>query len=59
MNYKIEFYKDDAKEWRWRIVASNGRIVATGGEGYQRKFFCKRGIKRIIEELPTATIEYL
>lgn len=25
------------KQWRWRIKAANGRIVATSGEGYNNK----------------------
>jgi len=23
--------------WRWRLVASNGRLLANGGEAYTRK----------------------
>lgn len=30
-------YKDTASEWRWRLVASNGRIVANSGEGYKNR----------------------
>jgi hypothetical protein len=30
----IEFYTDKAGEHRWRVVASNGKIVADSGEGY-------------------------
>lgn len=32
----IEYFKDDAGEWRWRAKAANGNIVATSGEGYKR-----------------------
>lgn len=31
---KIEVYRDSAGEWRWRLKAGNGRIMADGGEGY-------------------------
>jgi hypothetical protein len=34
---KIIVYKDRKKEWRWRLVARNGKIVAESGEGYKRK----------------------
>jgi uncharacterized protein len=34
---KIEIYRDDAKEWRWRLKATNGKIVAVSGEGYKNK----------------------
>ena len=33
---KFEIYKDVDNEWRWRLKASNGRIIAVG-EGYKRK----------------------
>jgi uncharacterized protein YegP (UPF0339 family) len=34
---KFEIYQDKAKEFRWRLKASNGRIIAESGEGYKRK----------------------
>jgi uncharacterized protein YegP (UPF0339 family) len=34
---KIQVYRDATGDWRWRLVASNGRIVADSGEGYRRK----------------------
>ena len=27
-------YEDASGEWRWRLVAGNGRIIADSGEGY-------------------------
>ena len=41
---KYELYKDTAGEWRWRLKASNGQIIATGGEGYKNKGDCEHGI---------------
>ncbi len=32
-----DFYQDGIKEWRWRLVAANGRIIADSGEGYTTK----------------------
>lgn len=32
---KTIIYRDARGEWRWRIVARNGRIVADSGEGYK------------------------
>jgi uncharacterized protein YegP (UPF0339 family) len=31
---KFEVFKDQAGEWRWRLRADNGRIVADSAEGY-------------------------
>ncbi len=33
----IEVYKDRASGWRWRITASNGKIVADSGEAYSTR----------------------
>lgn len=32
----LELYRDKQKKHRWRVVAPNGRIQATGAEGYNR-----------------------
>lgn len=34
---KWEFYKDNAGEWRWRKIASNGRIVGASSEGFSSR----------------------
>jgi uncharacterized protein YegP (UPF0339 family) len=34
---KIEVYKDDKGEWRWRAIAPNGRVVAVAGEGFKHR----------------------
>lgn len=34
MKYAVELYEDIAGAWRWRLVAENGQIVGTSGEGY-------------------------
>jgi uncharacterized protein YegP (UPF0339 family) len=33
----FQLYRDRARHWRWRVVASNGRLVADCGEGYRRR----------------------
>lgn len=34
---KVEIFLDNAGEWRWRYVRSNGRMMADSGEGYKNK----------------------
>ena len=41
---KYVVYKDQVDEWRWQLVADNGQIIATSGEGYVRKRDCLHGI---------------
>jgi uncharacterized protein YegP (UPF0339 family) len=45
MKYKV--YKDCSGEWRWRLVASNGRTLADSGEGYRDKRDCLAGIESV------------
>lgn len=42
MKYVIEFWNPWAGEWRWRIKARNGRILAVSSEGYKSKRHCER-----------------
>ena len=41
------YYKDARGEWRWRLKASNGRILADSGEGYKSEQECKADIDRV------------
>lgn len=45
--HTLEIYKDRKKEWRWRLRARNGKIVADSGEGYKRKATMLRSFKRV------------
>ncbi|MCA1815676.1 MAG: DUF1508 domain-containing protein [Acidobacteria bacterium] len=40
-------YKDAAGEWRWRLDATNGRVVADSGEGYAHKQDCLHAIELV------------
>jgi uncharacterized protein YegP (UPF0339 family) len=54
---KFYVYKDANGEYRWRLRAGNGRVIADSGEGYERKIDCEHGIELIKEESPTAPVE--
>jgi uncharacterized protein YegP (UPF0339 family) len=57
MAVKFELYKDTRGEFRWRLVASNGQTIATGGEGYKSKESAKDGIESVKKNAPIAKIE--
>jgi uncharacterized protein len=57
MAAKFELYKDSKGEFRWRLVASNGQTIATGGEGYKSKDSAKNGIESVKKNAPDAAIE--
>jgi hypothetical protein len=37
---RVHLYLDKAHEWRWRLVAVNGKTVAESGEGYSELRDC-------------------
>lgn len=55
----IEFYKDENKEWRWKVVASNGKIVADSAEGYKNKKDAQHGLRVAVQTLLVAVGDYM
>ena len=54
-NPKFEVYLDKAGEYRFRLTATNGQIIATG-EGYKSKAGCMNGIESIKKNAPDAAV---
>lgn len=52
---KFEVYQDKAGEYRFRLKATNGEIIATG-EGYKAKAGCMNGIESVKKNAPDAEI---
>jgi uncharacterized protein len=40
-------YVDTASQWRWRLKADNGRIIADSGQGYANQQDCLHGINLV------------
>jgi uncharacterized protein YegP (UPF0339 family) len=55
---KFEITRDAAKEFRWRLKAANGKILATSGQGYKAKADCRNGIKRIQEDVASGKLKF-
>ena len=53
---QFELYKDNAGEYRWRFVSTNGRIIATSSEGYVAKGDCQNGIDLVKREAQAAPV---
>jgi uncharacterized protein YegP (UPF0339 family) len=49
-------YTDSAGEWRWRLRASNDKIIADSGEGYYSQSGCEEAVARVQREAPIATV---
>ena len=52
---KFELYTDKAGEYRFRLKARNGEIIAVG-EGYKAKASCLNGIDSIRRNAPEAAL---
>jgi uncharacterized protein YegP (UPF0339 family) len=44
---RFDVYKDRKGEWRWRLLARNGRIVADSGEGFVSRAHAYRSARAV------------
>lgn len=54
-NPKFEVYQDKAGEYRFRLKAANGQVIAVG-EGYKAKAGCLNGIESVRKNAPEAEV---
>ena len=52
---KFEIYTDKAGEFRFRLKATNGQIIAVS-EGYKAMASCKNGIESVKKNAPEAAV---
>ncbi|MBQ6895613.1 MAG: YegP family protein [Oscillospiraceae bacterium] len=52
---KFEVYEDKAGEYRFRLKATNGQIIAVS-EGYKAKASCLNGIESVKKNAPEAEV---
>ncbi len=52
---KFEMYQDKAGEYRFRLKAKNGEVIATS-EGYTTKTSCENGIESVKKNAPEAEV---
>lgn len=57
-NPKFEMYTDKAGEFRFRLKARNGEVIAIS-EGYKAKASCLNGIDSVRRNAPDAAVEKL
>ena len=53
---KFEMYQDKAGDYRFRLKARNGEIIAVS-ENYESKAACENGIESVKKNAPEAEIE--
>ena len=54
-NPKFELYEDKAGQYRFRLKARNGQIIAVS-EGYKTKASCENGIDSVKKNAPDAEV---
>lgn len=53
----FEIYEDRRQEFRWRLKASNGQVIATSGQGYKAKADCRHEVEIIQKNASQARVE--
>jgi len=53
---KVEFFEDSKKEYRWRLKATNGNIMAVSSEGYKNKADAERGLELLKKGAKSAKV---
>lgn len=41
---RFEVYRDHNREYRWRLRAANGKVIADCAEGYRTRRACLAGV---------------
>lgn len=49
-------YQDDLYEYRWRLLAANGQIIADSAEAYTRRRDCRRAVDAVLMAIFDAQI---
>lgn len=45
--FHAELYTDSRNQWRWRIFANNGKVVADSSEGYINRSDCRAIFRKL------------
>jgi uncharacterized protein YegP (UPF0339 family) len=53
----FEVYQDKGGEFRWRLRAQNGQVIATSGDGYKEKRACLAGIESVKKNAAGAAVK--
>ena len=57
MAAKFEIYRGKIGDFHWKLVHTNGRIIAQSEEGYTSKVNAIHGLNSVRENAPSATVE--
>lgn len=49
--WTINVYRDTIGEWRWKLKATNGKIIADSAEGYKRERSAANAANRLAKRM--------
>ena len=52
-------YRDRNRQYRWRLLARNNKIIADSGESYTRRHDCLRAVDTVLEAIFQADIQVM
>jgi uncharacterized protein YegP (UPF0339 family) len=53
--YTVHIFRDVGKKWRWNVTEANGDIVATSGQGYEKKQHAIDMVSNLFHALPVVS----
>ncbi|HMC66419.1 MAG TPA: DUF1508 domain-containing protein [Gemmataceae bacterium] len=54
--WKVEYYQDKQGEFRWRLKAANGALMARSSEGYSGKSEAEKALDLVRQRVKSATV---
>lgn len=54
--FVFDVYRDSTGQWRWRLWAKNGKIVADSAEGYANKAHAVKMCDRLTDGLSASAV---
>ena len=54
---KFQVYTDKRGETRFRLLATNGQVIVSSGEGYTTKAACLNGVESVRKNVVDAAVE--
>jgi len=57
MAARFEIYKGKIGDFRWRLIHTNGQVIANSGEGYTTKVNAINGLNSVKENAPAAPVD--
>lgn len=53
---RFEVYEDKRGQWRWRLRAANGKLLASPGQGFASRQACEKSVSTIQMGAVTASV---